>query len=56
MNPVEADHMVTKATAPKDVTVDKKLDMQSEKGNQIEQVSICAPGYLGPYRSDPNFT
>ena len=35
-------------------------DMQSEKENQIilpsEQVSICAPGYLGPYRSDPNFT
>ena len=21
-----------------------------------EKVSICAPGYLGPYRSDPNFT
>ena len=23
---------------------------------QPEKVSNCAPGYLGPYRSDPNFT
>ena len=31
LDPVEADHTVAKAAAPKDVTVNKKLDMQSEK-------------------------
>ena len=60
LNPIEVDHMVAKTTAPKDLTIDKKVDMQSEKENQIilppEKVSICALGYLGPYRSDPNFT
>ena len=60
LNPVEVDHKVAKPTAPKDLTVNKKVDMQHEKENQIilplEKVSICAPGYLGPYRSDPNFT
>ena len=60
LNPVEVDHMVNKATAPKDLTIDKRVDVQSKKENQIilppEKVSICAPGYLGPYRSDPNFT
>ena len=60
LNPVEADHRVTKVTAQKDLTISEKVDMQSEKENQIilpsKKVSICAPGYLGPYRSDPNFT
>ena len=60
LNPIEVDHTVTKATAPKDLTINRKVDMQSEKENQIilppEKVSICAMGYLGPYRSDPNFT
>ena len=60
LNPVEVNHMVTQAIAPKDLTIDKKGDMQSEKENQIilppEKVTICAPGYLGPYRADPNFT
>ena len=60
LNPVEVDHTVDKATAPKDLTIDKRVDAQSKKENQIilplEKVSICAPGYLGPYRSDPNFT
>ena len=58
LNPVEVDHMVTKAIAPKDLTIDKKVDMQSEKENQIilPPEKVCALGYLGPYRSDPNFT
>ena len=60
LNPVEVKHRVAKAIAPKDLTIDKKVDTQSEKENQIilppEKVSICAPRYLGPYRSDPNFT
>ena len=60
LNLVEVDHTVTKATAPEDLTTNKRVDMQNEKENQIipppEKVSICAPGYLGPYRSDPNFT
>ena len=60
LNPVEVDHMVDKATAPKDLTIDKRVDAHSKKENQIillpEKVSICAPGHLGPYRPDPNFT
>ena len=60
LNPVEVDHTVDKATAPKDLTIDKRVDAQSKKENQIvlqpEKVSICALGYLGPYRSDPSFT
>ena len=60
LNPVEVDQTVDKATTPKDLTIDKRVDVQSKKENQIilppEKVSICAPGYLGPYRSDPNFT
>ena len=60
LNPVEVDHTVDKATAPKGLTINKRVDAQSKKENQIvlqpEKVSICAPGYLGPYRSDPNFT
>ena len=60
LNPVEIDHMVDKATAPKELTINKRVEAQSRKENQIvlqpEKVSICAPGYLGPYRSDPNFT
>ena len=60
LNTVEVDHMVDKATAPKDLTINKKVDTQSKKENQIvlqpEKVSICALGYLGPYRSNPNFT
>ena len=60
LNPVAADHTVTKTTAPKDITVNKKLDTQSGNENHMilppEKVSICAPRYLGPYRSDPNFT
>ena len=59
LNPVAADHTVTKTAAPKDIT-DKKLDTKSKKENQIilplEKVSSCDPGYLGPYRSHPNFT
>ena len=60
LNPVEVDHTVDKATAPKDLTIDNIVDAQSKKENQIvvqpDEVSICAPGYLGPYRSDPNTT
>ena len=60
LSPVEVNHTIAKAIAPKELTINKKIDMQSEKENQIilppEKVSICAPGYLGPYRSDPNFT
>ena len=60
LNPVEVDHTVDRVTAPSDLTTIRKVDMQSEKENQIilssEKVSSCAPGYLGPYRSDPNFT
>ena len=60
LNPVEVDHNVSKAIVPKDLTIDKGAKSQSLKEKKIvlqpEKVSNCAPGYLGPYRSDPNFT
>ena len=58
LNPVEVDHTVDKVTAQKDLTCSEKVDMQSEKEIQIipEKVSIDTKGYLGSYRSDPNFT
>ena len=59
LNPVEVDHMVNDSlAAQKDLTLSEKVDMQNEKENQIipEKNSINTTGYLGPYRSDPNFT
>ena len=60
LNQVEVDHTVNKAIVPKDLTIDKGVNSQSQKEKEIvlqpEKVSICAPGYLGSYRSDPNFT
>ena len=60
LNPVEVDHTVSKAVIPKDLTVEMGANSQSlkkkKKASQPEKVPNCAPGYLGPYRSDPNFT
>ena len=60
LNPVEVDNTVSKAIVPKDLTIDKGANSQSLKEKKIvlqpKKVSNCAPGYLGPYRSDPNFT
>ena len=60
MNPVEVDHTVSKAIVPKDLAIDKGANSQSlkekEMVSQPEKVSNCALEYLGPYRSDPNFT
>ena len=35
LNPIDVDHAVAKATAPKDLTIDKKIEVQSRKENQI---------------------
>ena len=60
LNPVEVDHTVSKAIVPKEQTIDMGKNSQSLKEKEIvvhpEKVSNCALGYLGPYRSDPNFT
>ena len=60
LNPVEVDHNVSKAIVPKDLTINKGANSQSlkekEMVSQPEKVSNCAPGCLGPYMSDPNFT
>ena len=60
LNPVEVDHTANKAIVSKDLTINKGANSQSQKEKEIvlqsEKVSICAPGYLGPYRSDPTFT
>ena len=59
LNPV-VDHTVSKAIVPKDLTINMGANSQSLKEKEIvfhpEKVSNCALGYLGPYRSDPNFT
>ena len=60
LNPVEIDHTVNKDIVSKDLTNDKGANPQSQKEKELvlqpKKVSFCAPGYLGPYRSDPNFT
>ena len=60
LNPVKVDNTVSKAVTPKDLTVEMGTISQSLKEKEIasqpEKVPNCALGYLGPYRSDPNFT
>ena len=60
LNPVEVDHTVNNGlAAQKDLTLSEKVDMQNEKENHNkipEKSSIDTTGYLGPYRSDSNFT
>ena len=60
LNSVEIDHTVNKDIVSKDLTNDKGANTQSQKEKELvlqpKKVSIYAPGYLGPYRSDPNFT
>ena len=60
LNPVEVDNTVGKAVFPKDLTIEMGVISQSLKEKEIasqpEKVPNCALGYLGPYRSDPNFT
>ena len=60
LNPVEVDHTVNKAIIPKDLAIKMGAISHSLKEKEIafqpEKVPNCAPGYLGPYRSDPNFT
>ena len=57
---VNRDNTVSKAVIPKGLTIEMGATSQSLKGKeiapQLEKVPNCAPGYLGPYRSDPNFT
>ena len=58
LSPLEVDHTVNnRLAAQRDLTLSEKIDMQHEKENQIipEKSSIDTTGYLGPYRSDPNF-
>ena len=35
LNPVEVNHTVTSITAPMDLTINRKVDMQNEKVNQL---------------------
>ena len=60
LNSVEVDHTANKAIVSKDLTINKGANSQSQKEKEIvlqsKKVSICAPGYLEPYRSDPTFT
>ena len=62
LNPVNTNNTVSKAEIPKCLTIELGATSKSPKGKELEQaphpekVPNCALGYLGPYRSDPNFT
>ena len=59
LHPLEVDHTVNnELLAQKDLTCSEKVDMGNENENQIiaGKSSISTMGYLGPYRSNPNFT
>ena len=60
LNPVNANNTVSKAVIPKGLTIELGATSKSPKGKELapqpEKVPNCALGYLGPYRSDPNFT
>ena len=59
LQPLEVDHTVNnELVAQRDLTLSENIDMQNDKENQIipDKSSINTMGYLGPYRSDPNFS
>ena len=60
LNPVEVDNTVSKAVTPKDLAIEMGAISQHLKEKEIasqpEKVPNWPPGYLGPYRSDPNFS
>ena len=60
LNPVNANNTVSKAVIPKGLTIELGATSKSPEGKELahqpEKVPNCAPGYLGPYMSDPNFT
>ena len=59
LQPLEVDHTVNnKLVAQKDLALSEKVDRQNDKENQIipDKSSTNTTGYLGPYRSDPNFS
>ena len=60
LNPVNSNNTVSEAVIPQGITDELGPTSKSPKGKELaiqpEEVPNCAPGYLGPYRSDPNFT
>ena len=59
LHPLEVDHTVNnELLAQKDLMHSNKVDTENENENQIipGKSSISTMGYLGPYRSNPNFT
>ena len=59
LHPLEVDHTVNNGLlAQNDLMRSKNVDMKNEKENQTipGKSSISTMGYLGPYRSNPNFT
>ena len=60
LNPINSDNTFSKAAIPQGLTAELRPPSKSlerkELPPQPEKVPNCAPGYLGPYRSDPNFT
>ena len=59
LQPLEIYHTVNnELVAHRELTLSKKVDMQNDKENKTipDKSSINTMGYLGPYRSDPNFS
>ena len=67
LNPVNSNNTTSEVTntisevvIPQGLTVELGPPSKSPEGKELapqpEKVPNCAPGYLGPYRSDPSFT
>ena len=67
LNPVNSNNTISEVTntisevaIPQGLTAELRPLSKSPEGKELapqpEKVPNCAPGYLGPYRSDPSFT
>ena len=60
LNLVNSDNTISEVVIPQGLTTELGPPSESPEGKELapqpEKVPNCAPGYLGPYRSDPSFT
>ena len=60
LNPINSNNTTSEAAIPQGLTAELRPPSKSPERKvlppQLEKVPNCTPGYLGPYRTDPNFT
>ena len=67
LNPINSNNTISEVTntisevaIPQGLAAELRPPSKSPEGKELapqpEKVPNCAPGYLGPYRSEPNFT